>query len=223
MEGIIKYRNVLRRVERGEEKLKTKLAWLILSGQGGVDYQIEEALSLLKEQGKKGDPQAMWMLGLCKEYGVGIEQDSTQAKMLYTLSRDKGNTTGRLLASKNEFGTGRFWMDFDDCKQLRKIIPIAPWTTLDLRNKAIGEKEITVISQSLKRRTSIVDLNLNGSAIGSKGVITLTESLKVNSVILYLLGINLSLQNIIPKTLPTLAVYIQSLILTEIVTATPDK
>ena len=34
---------------------------------------------------------------------------------------------------------------------------------------------------------------------------------------------NLSLQNIIPKTLPTLAVYIQSLILTEIVTATPDK
>ena len=59
---------------------KTKQAWLMLSGLGGVDVDEDSAVALLKERVKEGDTDAMWILGICYEFGIGIEQDIEQAE-----------------------------------------------------------------------------------------------------------------------------------------------
>ena len=69
------YKEVLSAVERGEESAKTKLAWHKLSGMGGAKVDVDGAVKLLEERVKEKDGEAMWMLGLCKEYGRGIDQD----------------------------------------------------------------------------------------------------------------------------------------------------
>ena len=51
---------------------KTKQAWLMLSGLGGVDVDEYSAVALLKQRVKEGDTDAMWMLGICYEFGIGI-------------------------------------------------------------------------------------------------------------------------------------------------------
>ena len=47
----------------------------MLSGLGGVAVDEDGAVALLQERVKDRDTDAMWMLGLCCEYGRGIEQD----------------------------------------------------------------------------------------------------------------------------------------------------
>ena len=39
---------------------------------------------------KEKDGEAMWMLGLCKEYGRGIERDIEGAEKLYEGSKEAG-------------------------------------------------------------------------------------------------------------------------------------
>ena len=92
-----KYRNVLRAVEGGDNKAKTKLAWYKLSGYGGAEIDEGGATMLLKERVKNKDVEAMWMLGLCYEYGMGCEQDLTRAETLYDQSCDGGNVIGKFL------------------------------------------------------------------------------------------------------------------------------
>ena len=84
---------------------KTKQAWLMLSGLGGVDVDEDGAVALLKERMKEGDTDAMWMLGICYEYGIGIEQDIEQAEKLYQQSSDGGNEIGKFFVSHK--GRGR--------------------------------------------------------------------------------------------------------------------
>ena len=85
---------------------KTKQAWLMLSGLGGVDVDEDGAVALLKERVKEGDTDAMWMLGLCCEYGRGIEQDIEQAEKLYQQSSDGGNEIGKFFVSHKDDGRG---------------------------------------------------------------------------------------------------------------------
>ena len=97
------YRSMLCAVERGEESVKTKLAWYKLSGFKGIKVDAVEAVKLLEERVKDKDGEAMWMLGLCKEYGRGTEQDTKRAKELYKQSKDDGNRIGSVLARKDFF------------------------------------------------------------------------------------------------------------------------
>ena len=48
----------------------------------------------------------MWMLGVCYEYGRGIEQDIERAEMLYKGSSSKGNKIGAFFASHREYERG---------------------------------------------------------------------------------------------------------------------
>ena len=102
----LKYEEVKSAVERGDESAKTKLAWLMLSGLGGADVDEDGAVALLEERVKAGDGDAMWMLGVCYEYGIGIEQDIEQAEMLYKQSSEKGNKIGSFFASHREYERG---------------------------------------------------------------------------------------------------------------------
>ncbi len=96
------YKEVLSAVERGEESAKTKLAWYKLSGIGVAKVDVDGAVKLLEERVEEGDGEAMWMLGLCKEYGRGIERGIEGAEKLYEESKEAGNEIGEILVEKGE-------------------------------------------------------------------------------------------------------------------------
>ena len=75
-------------------------------GLGGVDIDEDGAVALLKERVKEGDTDAMWMLGTCYEFGIGIEQDIEQAEKLYQQSSDGGNEIGKFFVSHKDDGRG---------------------------------------------------------------------------------------------------------------------
>ena len=88
---------VLCAIEEGDDHAKTELAWFKLSGHGGVVIDAEGAVKLLEEQVKNKDDRAMWMLGMCFEYGIGCEQDLSRAKELYKESSEAENEVGETL------------------------------------------------------------------------------------------------------------------------------
>ncbi len=100
------YKEVLRAVEKGEESAKTKLAWYKLSGIGGAQVDVIGAVKILEERVKERDCEAMWMLGLCKEYGRGTEQDLEGAEKLYKECAEAGNEIGDILVKKEVYGRG---------------------------------------------------------------------------------------------------------------------
>ena len=100
------YKEVLSAVERGDESAKTKLAWYKLSGIGGVQVDVVGAVKILEERVKERDCEAMWMLGMCKEYGRGTEQDIEGAEKLYKQCAEAGNEIGEILVKKGEKGRG---------------------------------------------------------------------------------------------------------------------
>ena len=109
----LKYEDVKKAVEGGDESAKTKLAWLKLSGLGGAEKDEDGALALLEERVKEGDDEAMWMLGVCNEYGIGTEQDLERAVDLYEQSVKRGNEIGWFFASRggDERGSGKTRME----------------------------------------------------------------------------------------------------------------
>ena len=97
------YKTVLESFKRGNDSSKTKLAWYKLSGVGGYEIDADEAVVLLEERVKDKDAEAMWMLGVCNEFGRGCEQDISRAEMLYKQSSGKRNKIGKILVeSKSE-------------------------------------------------------------------------------------------------------------------------
>ena len=68
------YKEVEKAVDSGDNSAKTKLAWYLLSGCGGAEVDKERAVKLLKERVEADkDGEAMWMLGICNEYGIGCD------------------------------------------------------------------------------------------------------------------------------------------------------
>ena len=104
----VEYEEVLRAVERGDSKAKTKLARYKLSRRGGAEVDEDGAVALLTECVKDKDSDAMWMLGLCYEYGMGCEQDKEEAERLYKQCCENGNAIGDFLGEngKNDRGSG---------------------------------------------------------------------------------------------------------------------
>ena len=89
-----------------ENRVKTKRAWSLLFGYKDGKRDEKKAMIILEGQVKNEDNEAMWILGLCKEYGIGIEQDIKGAEKLYKQSSEHGNEIGKFLASnKHERGT----------------------------------------------------------------------------------------------------------------------
>ena len=100
----LKYDDVKNAVERGDNSAKTKLAWLKLSKYGGAAVDEEGAVALLEERVKEGDTDAMWMLGICYEFG--IKQDIEHAEKLYKQSSDGGNEIGKFFVCCKDYGRG---------------------------------------------------------------------------------------------------------------------
>ena len=100
------YREAVGAMEKGDESAKTSVAYFKLSGLGGAKVDMEGAVALLEERVKEGDCEAKWVLGLCCEYGMGIEQDIERAEELYRESCEGGNAVGDFLMKNGEGGRG---------------------------------------------------------------------------------------------------------------------
>ena len=62
----------------------------------------EEAVEVLEECVKEGDVEAMWVLGLCCENRLGVEQDDKRAMELYQEAAGKGCATAEFLLRHKE-------------------------------------------------------------------------------------------------------------------------
>ena len=109
------YKEVVSAVESGDNKAKTKLAWYKLSGRGGAEVDVDGAVVLLEERAKDKDAEAMWMLGMRCEYGLGCEQDLEKAESLYKQSAEGGSEIGKFLAANGEYGRGSGVMKVAHC------------------------------------------------------------------------------------------------------------
>ena len=98
----LNFEDIKKAVEGGDESAKTKLAWLKLSGLGGAEKDEDGAVALLEERVKEGDDEAMWMLGVCNEYGIGTEQDIERAEDLYKQSHERKNEIGEFFAAHED-------------------------------------------------------------------------------------------------------------------------
>ena len=96
------YEAAIHLMEKGEQKAKTDVAFFKLSGLGGAKIDADGAVVLLEERVKDRDSEAMWMLGICCEYGIGIEKDVERAKLLYERSRKARNAVGKLLKIEDD-------------------------------------------------------------------------------------------------------------------------
>ena len=90
-------------MEDMDETRKTMVAFNKLSGLEGVDVDPEGAVALLEESVENGDEEAIWMLGLCCEYGMGTEQDLERANLLY---RNCHDSVGVFLHRNSRLGSG---------------------------------------------------------------------------------------------------------------------
>ena len=53
--------------------------------------------TVLQEKAERGDTDCIWMLGVCYEDGVGVEQSVWQAEKLYESAAQRGNTTAAMV------------------------------------------------------------------------------------------------------------------------------
>ena len=104
------YKDAMSAVKRGKKSAKTQVAWYKLSGCGGAEKDEDGAVVLLEERVKEGDTEAMWMLGVCNEFGIGTEQDIERAEELYKQSSERENRIGEILmenkSEEHERGSG---------------------------------------------------------------------------------------------------------------------
>ena len=100
--------------QQHEEKMTDKARWM-LEGSHGMERDADAAVALLEAKVKDGDTEAMWMLGVCCEYGMGTEQDVDRAEQLYKRGVKQGNATAKLLTYelKNWNGRGFTQMDLE--------------------------------------------------------------------------------------------------------------
>ena len=101
--GKAQYREAVCALQRGDESAKTIIAYYKLTGCGDVRRNQDEAIAMLEERVEKGDGEAMWMLGLCCEYGLGIKQDLQRAEELYQKSSEGGNVVGEFLQKNGKY------------------------------------------------------------------------------------------------------------------------
>ena len=108
----LEYEGVMQAIREGDESAKTKLAWLMLSGLGCADVDEDGAVVLLEERVTEGDGDALWKLGVCYEFGMGIEQDVERAEALYRRSSERGNERGKSFV-EHDCGRGVEKMNVD--------------------------------------------------------------------------------------------------------------
>ena len=150
-------------MQQQQEKTTEKAQWM-LEGSHGMARDADAAVALLEEKVKDGDAEAMWMLGVCCEFGMGTEQDVERAEQLYQRGARR-NATAKLLTDKlkNKNGRGRTQMDlsgeqerkYKDRKQ-RFVNQMWWWT-----EKESGVSGAKALASMLLMNVPLTTLNLS--------------------------------------------------------------
>ena len=107
----------------------TENAQWMLEGSHGMARDADAAVALLEEKVKEADAKAMWLLGVCCEFGMGTEQDVARAEQLYKRGEAQGNATAKLLANKlkNKNGRGCTQMDLGSEQEKQQTPKTKTW------------------------------------------------------------------------------------------------
>ena len=110
-------------LQQQEVKVTEKAQWM-LEGSHGMERDADAAVALLEEQVKERDAEAMWMLGVCCEFGMGTGQSVAHAEQLYRRGAAQGTPTAKLLLDKlkNKNGRGCAQMNLEGEQEKPKSI-----------------------------------------------------------------------------------------------------
>jgi len=195
-------------VGKGDESSKTDLAWFLLSGLGGAEKDADKAVALLEERVKDDDAEAMWMLGLCKEFGYGTEKDLKKGNELFIQSSERGSKNGKFLVvdkDRTEDGflvkprwRGRGTNNVSiketedvDGVDLKKIMALVSWQSIKMYKEFIwgneesrktSAKRISDMVAALAVNSSVTSMDLSCDSLGfcTDGV---AEMLKGNTTL----------------------------------------
>ena len=96
----------------GKRGSKSEVARRVLQDGRADKAERAQAVVQLEECARDGDAEAMWVLGVCCEHGIGTAQDLGRARELYEASQEKGCRTGGLLVEcPNRNGLGSRELD----------------------------------------------------------------------------------------------------------------
>ncbi|MCF7920574.1 MAG: HNH endonuclease [Candidatus Cloacimonetes bacterium] len=110
--GIIKDNNMAVKwfrlaAEQGQEEAQSKLEQYYKKNRESNDLDQEEAAKWYRSAAEKGDVDAKFNLGVCYEFGRGVNQDYKEAVKWYRSAAEKGHTTAQnILGVCYETGTG---------------------------------------------------------------------------------------------------------------------
>ena len=80
----------------------TESAWNMLTGMFDDEVDAEGAVSKLRKRADANDYNALWILGLCHEFGVGCEKNLEEADALYAKSVEEGSAVGEFLVQNRK-------------------------------------------------------------------------------------------------------------------------
>ena len=110
--------------------------WM-LEGSHGAERDAEAAVALLEAKVKDRDTEAMWMLGVCCEFGIGTEQDVERAEQLYKHGAEQGSSTAKLLTDKLKNNNGRGIPRMDLCRWPKQTTK----TKIGVSNNVVVDRE----------------------------------------------------------------------------------
>ena len=62
----------------------------------------KQTMTMVDECVKSGDPEAMWIQGLCMEYGMGCDMDSASAEKMYEKAAGCGSPVGQFFVKHKD-------------------------------------------------------------------------------------------------------------------------
>ena len=125
--------------QQQEHKTTEDARWM-LEGSHGMARDAEAAVALLEEKVKDGEAEAMWMLGVCCEFGIGTEQDVERAEQLYKHGAEQGSSTAKLLTDKLKNNNGRGISKMNLCRWLKQTTE-ATKTKIGASNNVVVDRE----------------------------------------------------------------------------------
>ena len=88
-----------------KEDVAIETARQMLQGNRDTPVDASAAVALLEELvDARASTNAIWMLGVCYEYGIGTTQDLDRAVQLYKYGAEKGNAAAELLRTTSGRG-----------------------------------------------------------------------------------------------------------------------
>lgn len=107
--------HLLEDARNNDREAQYTLAQLYLKGQGGIPYDVEEAIKLLEQAAKTGHQMAAFDLGLLYLDGTRVRKDRTRALYWFTRSAEMGQVDAQyflgLAYRKSDISQSLIWLN----------------------------------------------------------------------------------------------------------------